>query len=163
LVAQTCFLGMRLASLSSPASASRLARADLKSRRPKKQVCPTGSKLGIRNSQKPYRNSAWQSGVTSRLGGEFRAWVVLPQLRHFWRGAERDILSDSPLAPTRSSSPVTGVGFSPVNATSHAQFERPRLRAHRPPLAGRCPAGVGLGGGHRRALGALVLLLASRA
>src|SRR6266436_914162 len=34
------------------------------------------------------------------------------------------------------------------------------LGAHRPPLAGRWPGGVGLCGGHRRALGALVLLLA---
>jgi len=37
---------------------------------------------------------------------------------------------------------------------------QPRLGAHRPPLGGRWPGGVGLGGGHRRALGALVLLLA---
>src|SRR5437660_10638582 len=37
---------------------------------------------------------------------------------------------------------------------------RPRLCAHRPPLGGRWPGGVGLGGGDRRALGALVLLLA---
>jgi len=37
---------------------------------------------------------------------------------------------------------------------------RHRLCAHRPPLGGRWPGGVGLGGGHRRALGALVLLLA---
>ncbi len=36
----------------------------------------------------------------------------------------------------------------------------PRLGAHRPLRGGRRPAGVGLGGGHRRALGALVLLLA---
>jgi hypothetical protein len=34
------------------------------------------------------------------------------------------------------------------------------LGAHRPPLGGRWPGGVGLGGGHRRALEALVLLLA---
>src|SRR5216684_3887838 len=37
---------------------------------------------------------------------------------------------------------------------------RPRLCADRPPLGGRWPGGVGLAGGHRRALGALVLLLA---
>jgi hypothetical protein len=37
---------------------------------------------------------------------------------------------------------------------------RPRLGAHRAPLGGRWLAGVGLGGGHRRALGLLVLLLA---
>jgi len=37
---------------------------------------------------------------------------------------------------------------------------QPRLGAHRPPLGGRWPGGVGLGGGHRRALAALVLLLA---
>ena len=35
---------------------------------------------------------------------------------------------------------------------------RPRLGAHRSLLGGRWPAGVGLGGGHRRALGAVVLL-----
>ena len=39
----------------------------------------------------------------------------------------------------------------------------PRLGAHRPPLGGRRRGGVGLGGGHRRALGALVLPLAPRA
>jgi hypothetical protein len=38
-----------------------------------------------------------------------------------------------------------------------------RLCAHRPPLGGGRPGGVGLGGGHRRALGALVLLLPPRA
>jgi len=32
--------------------------------------------------------------------------------------------------------------------------------AHRPPLGARWPGGVGPGGGHRRVLGALVLLLA---
>src|SRR5947208_39135 len=37
---------------------------------------------------------------------------------------------------------------------------QPRLGTHRPPLGGRWPGGVGLGGGHRRALAALVLLLA---
>jgi len=37
---------------------------------------------------------------------------------------------------------------------------QPRLCAHRSPLGGRWPGGVELGGGHRRALGALVLLLA---
>ena len=37
---------------------------------------------------------------------------------------------------------------------------QPRLGTHRPPLGGRWPGGVGLGGGHRRAVGALVLLLA---
>ena len=35
-----------------------------------------------------------------------------------------------------------------------------RLGPHRPLFGGRWPGGVGLGGGHRRALGALVLLLA---
>ena len=34
--------------------------------------------------------------------------------------------------------------------------DHPRLCAHRPPLDRRGPGGVGLGGGHRRALGALV-------
>ena len=37
---------------------------------------------------------------------------------------------------------------------------RPRFGAHRTPLSGRWPGGVELGGSHRRALGALVLLLA---
>src|SRR5205809_8084222 len=37
---------------------------------------------------------------------------------------------------------------------------QPRLGAHRPPLGGRWPGGVGLGGGRWRALGDLVLLLA---
>src|SRR5262245_32061751 len=36
----------------------------------------------------------------------------------------------------------------------------PRLGAHRSHLGGRRPGGVGLGGGDRRSLGALVLLLA---
>ena len=43
---------------------------------------------------------------------------------------------------------------------AYAGFARPRLCARRPPLGGRWRGGVGLGGGHRRALGALVLLLA---
>src|SRR5215203_4681792 len=36
----------------------------------------------------------------------------------------------------------------------------PRLGAHRPPVGGRRPGGLGLGRGHQRALGPLVLLLA---
>ena len=36
----------------------------------------------------------------------------------------------------------------------------PRLDAHCPLLGGRWPGGVGVGGGHQRAMGALVLLVA---
>jgi hypothetical protein len=37
--------------------------------------------------------AAWPSGATLRLGGGIRAWVVLPELRQFWRAAEGDIVS----------------------------------------------------------------------
>src|SRR4051794_20287799 len=38
--------------------------------------------------------------------------------------------------------------------------DQPRLGAYRPPLGRRSSGGVGLGGGYRRALGPLILLLA---
>jgi hypothetical protein len=39
------------------------------------------------------------------LGGEFRAWVVLPELRQFWVAASRDILSALSAPPLRAVCP----------------------------------------------------------
>ena len=50
-----------------------------------------------------------------------------PRTEAFVAGADSDIMSDSLLALTRSSSPVTRVEFPPTKAASHVQFERPRL------------------------------------
>ena len=65
---------------------------------------------------------------------------------------------------------VTALFCLQISFTAYAQLRlplglrrlrhHPRLCAPRPPLGGRWPGGVGLGGDHRRALGALVLLLA---
>src|SRR5207237_4126908 len=62
-------------------------------------------------------------------------------------------------APRRGATACAGTGAAQGVGLCRLRH-RPRLCAHRPPLGGRWPGGVGLGGGHRRALGALVLLLA---
>src|SRR5213594_4246743 len=62
-------------------------------------------------------------------------------------------------APRRGAAACAGAGAAQGVGLRRLRH-RPRLCAHRPPLGGRWPGGVGLGGGHRRALGALVLLLA---
>src|SRR5436190_339664 len=62
-------------------------------------------------------------------------------------------------APRRGAAACAGAGAAQGVGLRRLRH-RPRLRAHRPPLGGRWPGGVGLGGGQRRALGALVLLLA---
>src|SRR6202022_1830605 len=62
-------------------------------------------------------------------------------------------------APRRGAAACAGAGAAQGVGLCRLRH-RPRLCAHRPPLGGRWPGGVGLGGGHRRALGTLVLLLA---
>src|SRR5258708_24447074 len=62
-------------------------------------------------------------------------------------------------APRRGAAACAGAGAAQRVGLRRLRHQR-RLCAHRPPLGGRWPGGVGLGGGHRRALGALVLLLA---
>jgi hypothetical protein len=48
--------------------------------------------------------------TASELGAsftqEFRAWVVLPERRQFWRAAERDILSVLRFPPLRAVRPA---------------------------------------------------------
>ena len=56
---------------------------------------------------------------------------------------------------------ATGAGAGAAQGVGLRRLRhQPRLGAHRAPLGGRWSGSVGLGGGHRRALGALVLLLA---
>ena len=62
-------------------------------------------------------------------------------------------------APRRGAAAGAGAGAAQGVGLRRLRHQ-PRLGAHRPPRGGRWPGGVGLGGGHRRALGALVLLLA---
>src|SRR5262249_17772138 len=62
-------------------------------------------------------------------------------------------------APRRDAAACAGTGASQGGGLRRLRHH-PRLGAHRSPLGGRRPGGVGLGGGHRRSLGALVLLLA---
>ena len=62
-------------------------------------------------------------------------------------------------APRRGADACAGAGAAQGVGLRRLRYQ-PRLGAHRPPLGGRWPGGVGLGGGRRRALGALVLLLA---
>src|SRR5262249_8062160 len=64
-------------------------------------------------------------------------------------------------APRRGAAACAGTGAAQGVGLRRLRH-RPRLGAHRPPLGWRRPGGVGLGGGRRRALGALVFLLAPR-
>jgi hypothetical protein len=61
--------------------------------------------------------------------------------------------------PRRRTDTCAGVGVAQGVGLRRLRHH-PRVGAHRPPLGGRWPGGVGLGSGHRRALGALVFLLA---
>src|SRR5262249_42969430 len=64
-------------------------------------------------------------------------------------------------APGRGAAACAGAGAAQGVGLRRLRHH-PRLCAHCPPLCGRWPRGVGLGGGHWRALGVLVLLLALR-
>jgi hypothetical protein len=60
--------------------------------------------------------------------------------------------------PRRSAAAGAGAGAAQGGGLCRLR-DHPRLCAHRPPLGWRRPGGLGLGGGHRRALGTLVLPL----
>src|SRR5438105_14129684 len=62
-------------------------------------------------------------------------------------------------APRRGAAACAGAGAAQGVGLCRLRH-RARLCAHRPLLGGRWPGGVGLGGGHQRALGVLVFLLA---
>ena len=62
-------------------------------------------------------------------------------------------------APRSGAAACAGAGEAQRVGIRRLRYQ-PRLGDHRPPRGGRWPGGVGLGGGHRGALGAFVLLLA---
>jgi hypothetical protein len=58
---------------------------------------PFGNRAIATSENERSGNSLEKQGVGPSLR-DFRAWVVLPEVRHLWKPAENDILSESPLA-----------------------------------------------------------------